>query len=112
MSFAALLDQRVTITRASESLSVTGVATRSWGVVATGVPFVIEALNGRQLPSDPGRIVDVDATGFCGPSVDVKHDGPGDRLTTAAGAVYDVLRVETIRNHHKELLLALAPTAA
>jgi len=112
MSFAGLLDQRVTIRRATEVFTATGVTTRTWTTIATGVPFSIEALQGRQLPTDAGRIVDVDASGFCGPAVDVVHDGPGDRLVTAAGVVYDVLRVETIRGHHKELLLALAPTAA
>jgi len=112
VSFADLLDQRVTIVRATEVLSVTGVATRTWTTIATAVPFVIEQSSGGQLPTDAGRIVDVDAVGFCGPAVDIVHDGPGDRILTAAGAVYDVLRVETIRGNHKELRLALAPTAA
>jgi hypothetical protein len=109
MSFLGMLDRRVTIERATESLSATGVATRTWTVIASAVPFKIGPASGRQVLTDAGRLVDADAQGYCQISVDVTDEGPGDRITDGA-ITYDVVLVERAPfDHHFELLLARTP---
>ena len=113
MSLDTFLRHRVTIMRSQEVQSITGAAVRVWLIIGTAVPFDIQQFSGRQVLTDAGRLLDVDAVGYCHATVDVldpyaANSTATDRIFDGA-KTFDVLRVDTVRTHHKKLLLALAP---
>ena len=94
----------VTVNRpTSVTTSGTGVETKVYTLLATDVPMYIQpARSGRLMRQDYGEDIQAVYLAFALPDQDIRE---GDQVVDEAGAVYRVLFVDPMRDHHLELAL-------
>lgn len=98
MSLEDLLDELVTVERATEQRSQSGVSARLYSALATGVPAAIAVPSGGLVLADFGKHQVERWRAYFQVGTDVKE---GDRIVRA-GERYEVTLVETRRAHHVE----------
>lgn len=98
MSFSNLLNQAGSITRQGGGSSDSGVAIRTYALVASGVPCALQRPSGGIRQEDAGKVSTAVWRAFLEADADLREH---DRFV-CEGTTYEVSTVENLRGHHLE----------